>query len=278
MIPRKSPAGAPVMGKGRKIPRFVCRQTHKWDFQCNQHMRMLISNLTHLFVFSRWLYWLWWKFDLQVVQFFPMVHGLPGHGCWQKIIIIIAKMPNLSSYQSSFIIILTETGLTRMFLTWPTSTGLSWDTMNQTRLTRQTWHQKRQHMDGLSCRKNIQIRFLSIITQIRFLSFDIIIKILKLCKPTLITISTMYSFKTLVSPACSGINTDWMDEFMQVSYSMPTFPRKKFSHFSLVILVLIVESWCRYVKSLAAESTTLQPIRILEVENHFDLNWSSPSR
>ena len=179
---------------------------------------------------------------------------------------------------SIIIIILTETGLTRMFLTWPTSTGLSWDTMNQTRLTRQTWHQKRQHMDGLSCRKNIQIRFLSIIIQIRFLSLDIIIKILKLCKPTLITISTMYSFKTLVSPACSGINTDWMDEFMQVSYSMPTFPRKKFSHFILVILVLIVESWCRYVKSLAAESTTLQPIRILEVENHFDLNWSSPSR
>ena len=26
-------------------------------------------------------------------------------------------------------------------------------------------------------------------------------------------------FKTLVSPACSGINTDWMDEFMQVRVS-----------------------------------------------------------
>ena len=30
-------------------------------------------------------------------------------------------------------------------------------------------------------------------------------------------------FKTLVSPACSGINTDWMDEFMQVRFSFVCF-------------------------------------------------------
>ena len=84
--------------------------------------------------------------------------------------------------------------------------------MKMIRQIKQTWHQQKPRMVGFNCRKNIQIRFFGII----YSSFIFII---------------FFFLKTLVSPACSGINIAWMDEFMQVSsfiqmlmFLLPCFP------------------------------------------------------
>ena len=65
-----------------------------------------------------------------------------------------------------------------------------------------------------------------------------------------------HMFKTLVSPACSGINTDWMDEFMQVRVSF---------------VCLFFKNWRRYVRSWAAASTILPPTLTQEVGNSCEI-------